>query len=1412
MAAGGYDGSLKFDTKIDDKGFDDGVSTLTKAVDILAKSVDRLSGNIVKAFNQSNSAAVDASEGVEEIGKKAEKSENQVKSLQEQMDAIHVQTMPDSVTDTASPEPVTVSVDSKNFGYDKAAMEFIEQYSQKAENAGGQTNEFRQEIERLQGQMKQMEDQGLWWGDDAYDTAYLKLRKVEQALKDYKKELISPAPDANPFGVDTMSGKILEIQSRLQKLAEAGKGLGDAEYDELYRRLAIAKEEAKDYAAELAKTPKMLEKENQLLAEKQAKLEATAQKEAQRQAVAQARETARIAAEEKVLQAKLATEVQEELEQQRLKKIADTAQISSKKVIELRKELDRLNARQADLEKAGLGLGYQEYDVNASQISDIKARLSEYENEITRSERRTGLFASVSKQAFGGVKKAFAGLGKAIGSKFTEKVKETAAGIKGIISPANKAGTSILKLSNMFKLMLIRMAMRAVIQGVKEGMQNLVQYSDNANRSISSLMSGMTYLKNSFAAAFAPILTYVAPVLNTLINLLGTATNYVAQFFSALGGGSTFVRAKKVNEDYAKSLKSTGSAAGAAGKEAKKALAPFDDLVQIQQQETTGSGGGGAGATDPSQMFETASIENNIGDFANKLRELFDAGDWTGIGELIGEKINEGVQAFGDYISWDRVGAEVTAFMLAFTGILNSAAKMIDWYAIGTAAGTGVDTLLNTLYLFLTQMDWFVLGTAIASGLNGMVDTIDWNLFGATIGAYFQAKISALYGFVQTADWPGIGQAIGNSLNGMTGQIDWEMLGLSFAVGLSGIFDIVANFAETYDWVSLGNSVSASFSSFFETFDWAGAGAALSLFVLGFLNFLITVVQETDWRAFGEGVADGIKAIDWTTIVNSLFTFIGSCFGGLAALLGGLLADGVSSAKEYFQGKVDECGGNIVAGILKGILDGIIGIGLWIYKNVVAPIIDGFAAGFGFEGKSPSTVMAEMGQYLWDGFCNGIKAFFSSPGDFIKEHITDPFVDGVKNLLGIHSPSTVMEGIGSNTVAGFNQGVTNEQAASRNAVQSWASGISSWFADKFGIGNNDAEESRKWAVSIMSGFNSAVSRQYTNSQAVMEKWAENVRRWFTGTSESKGINEPAWGKFAADVVKAFSGAVNTKHAETQKPMETWAENVRKWFTGKDAGTGVNTFSWIKFGRDIIQAFDSSIGSGHAESREPMESWAGHVREWFWGDTDSSGTGGLYAAFYDMARRINEGFTNGIGDFASMAKRAIREWADEIMEEAEEAFDIHSPSREFHTIAEYVVKGFNDGISDLASSSRSAAQKWLDSVLEVFNGAGITVPVGLDMPSAAFYLPNVASGAVVPPRAGEASISMRNNAGGQEEMFTYLLQKIDELMAQMRESEGSPIEIVLNLTGNLASLARILKPELDKEAARKGVRLVITGGA
>lgn len=1163
------DGSLTFDTKINTDGFDGGISTLTKAMDRLTKAVDGLSSKILNRFNgagqamaETASSAESTSDAVETIGDAADKSAAQVKSLQEQMDAISVHTMQDTASDTAQSAPVSAPTSVESLNYDPKAMAAV-------------FGDVASEIHR--------------WSD---------------AIGQYGNQ--------------------------------AGMAMNELQQDAAEAELAVS--------------------------------------EASNQGTEQAQ--GYVGVKESILNA------------------------------------------------------FKNVPLAFSQIP-------------AAAKRELSKIPGIVKGAFSSATRAVLNFGKSLGKGLANKAKQAVSSLKGLGKSSNKVSQSILKLSNMFKLMLIRMAMRAAIQGVKEGMQNLVQYSDSANQSMSGLMSGMTYLKNSFAAAFAPILSIVAPVLNTLINLLATAVGYINQFFSALGGGSTFVRAKKANEDYAKSLKSTGGAAKQAGKDAKKALAPFDDLVQIQQQGADASGGGGGGAS-PSDMFETVGIEKGISDFANQLKEMFAAGDWEGIGQLIGQKINEAVQGFTQFISWDNIGVQITAFVTAFTTLFNSLVSTIDWYAIGIMFGTGINTLANTLYLLLTQIDWFMLGNALGVGLMGMIDTVDWNLFGATIGAFFQAKISGLLGFVLAVDWGAIGAAIATCIMGLTGQIDWAQLGYLFAAGLNAAFSTLGEFAATFDWVGFGTQLATSLSTFFQTFDWIGAGTAVSDFVLGLLNAFITFMQQTDWSSLGQGLADALKSVDWWGVFVGVVDSVVLIVWAVIQTLGPTLVD---LAKYLWEGFCD------------GIKEFFANPGTFIKQNITDPFIKHFKDLLGIH--SPSTVMAGMGQYLWDGFCDGIKEFFSDPGAFIKANITDPFVNGIKSLLGIHSPSTVLAGIGSNTVAGFNQGVTNEQTASQNVVKSWASGVASWFSEKFGISTGDSTESKKWATSIMGGFNNTVNKNYTQSQSIMETWAENVRKWFVGDAEDKGVNELSWTKFADIIIQAFKTKIDDSHTETQSPMETWAKNVR---------------------------------------------------EWFWGNSDLEGTGGMYAAFYDMAKRINEGFADGISDFAYMAKAAIKKWAREAMEEAEEEFDINSPSKEFYGIAEYVVRGFNDGISAMAASSRSTVQKWLDGVLDVFGGVEVQLPIGINIPNAASYLPRMARGTVVPPRAGEMSTGMRNTAGyGQEETLGYLVARMDEMISRLQAEGNRPIQIVLNLTGNLAALARVLKPELDKEAARKGVSLVIVGG-
>ena len=259
----------------------------------------------------------------------------------------------------------------------------------------------------------------------------------------------------------------------------------------------------------------------------------------------------------------------------------DTANAKIKALVD---EIEQYRDGLYYLEKQGLYFGDVEYDEAYRKLARLENELNNYKKELSSVD--------------GGQKKA------------ASSAKKLASSLKKTTKTSIPLTKSIFKLSNMFKLLVLRMSMRAVIKSVQEGFQNLAQYSKQANKDISALKTSMQTLQNSFAAAFAPILTAITPALQALINHLSQAISVMGQFFAVLfTGAKTFTRAKDAQVDYAKSLAKTA-------KEANKSLSPIDKLNNISDS------GGGYEAPGPGQMFEEVEINNELVDKVGKFKEL----------------------------------------------------------------------------------------------------------------------------------------------------------------------------------------------------------------------------------------------------------------------------------------------------------------------------------------------------------------------------------------------------------------------------------------------------------------------------------------------------------------------------------------------------------------------------------------------------------------------------------------------------------------------------------------------------------------------------------------------------------------------------------------------------------------------
>lgn len=266
----------------------------------------------------------------------------------------------------------------------------------------------------------------------------------------------------------------------------------------------------------------------------------------------------------------------------------------------LQDEVDQYKDALYYAEKAGYGLGDAPYDKALAGLQRAKKAMQDYKKKLlgVNNEQK-----KASKS----------------GSKLNKSLKGTEKASRGArMGLGRMLATSIL-FSTVFR------AISAVTGGLKEGMDNLAQYSDDTNKALSMLMSSMTQLKNSFGTAFSPLVEYAAPALAQFINLLSQAVTWTAQLLAALTGKDTFVKAVKVQQNYADSLDKTKDETKDAAKETEKALAPFDKLIQI----TTGKKKSeDKNELKPEDMFATEEVSNDIKLQAeaikNTLGKLFD--------------------------------------------------------------------------------------------------------------------------------------------------------------------------------------------------------------------------------------------------------------------------------------------------------------------------------------------------------------------------------------------------------------------------------------------------------------------------------------------------------------------------------------------------------------------------------------------------------------------------------------------------------------------------------------------------------------------------------------------------------------------------------------------------------------------
>ena len=584
-------------------------------------------------------------------------------------------------------------------------------------------------------------------------------------------------------------------------------------------------------------------------------------------------------------------------------------------------------------------------------------------------------------------KKAFSAImkmaGKAVGkmSGFAKSmVKQTGKMAKALLGLKKTAQTTKSAGINLKKLLLYGVGVESLFTllsrmrgSLKEGMDNLARYSNDTNIALSALMSSMTQLKNSFAAAFSPMIEFASQSLEKFITLLAEAGNRVSELFSALMGKDTFTKAVKVQQDYAESLDKTSDGLNAAAKEAKKALAPFDDLRQIQFSEENQDK---KNELQPSDMFQTEEVSNDMKNLADDMKSVFEKmfrplkEAWSSEGQFVIDSWKYALSEIGKLIK--DIGRDFLEVWQqpATTAMQEDILHIIGdiGLAVGNVAAalreawnynnTGLHILENIRDIFAViihnireaadytvewtkTLDFRPLLTTVENLTGSLIRFADF--VSGTLADFYTQFILPLTSWTLSEE--GLPRLF-NILSSFMNEINWEGL----REGFRGLYQALEPYAEEIGrglldfierikngGVNFLNELSVSVQkiadslknsdvvSAFEEFGNIAGNAATLAF-----NFIKATLASINWAEIGASIASFLNGIDWESVGTSLFTAITTAINGAINLafafiqtldwkkIGRAIGDSLQTAWESIDW---QRAGKIIGDGVRGILD-----------------------------------------------------------------------------------------------------------------------------------------------------------------------------------------------------------------------------------------------------------------------------------------------------------------------------------------------------------------------------------------------------------------------------------------------------------------------------------------------------------
>lgn len=519
----------------------------------------------------------------------------------------------------------------------------------------------------------------------------------------------------------------------------------------------------------------------------------------------------------------------------------------------------------------------EEFKALTEQIKEAEAELGRLNSELEQPAKKTSAISwsdigRAAKESFdivgNAVQKVTAligGLASAIGSRITNGFRNMTRSVSKFDLTSKGLAKSLLKVSNMLKLMITRMALRAVIAEVKKSFTELIQFSDKCAESYNKIRNAIKYLADSLAALTAPILKSseewagLGNIMDFVADKIVDITNQVNQLTSALLGHSTWIKATKQTKDYASEIDK-------AGKKAKHALQPFDELNNI----TTNKDNGDSGTF--GKQFREIPIDDKWKNIASWLKSMWQKADFTGLGALLGRKLRDALNR----IPWEMIKKTAKKIGKSLATLLNGFFETPNLAkSIGKTIAEAINTALEFALEFVKNFHFDSFGTFVGELISSALSNIEWtklNLFAKKLGRGIADAINAL---LKTDAIQQIGNALGNVLRTaidfafeLITNIDFDKLGEDIVQGLKNFFARMNDVDETglNGWQKLGKTISDG--------------------LLGILGTINTILGNEELMSnVSTAITDFFDSIDFVKIIGESEKLIGNIVNALLTVI-----------------------------------------------------------------------------------------------------------------------------------------------------------------------------------------------------------------------------------------------------------------------------------------------------------------------------------------------------------------------------------------------------------------------------------------------------------------------------------------------------------------------------------------------